>query len=471
MKKSSYKSIILLYGVMLITSIIVSLAGIALLFGVIIITDPNGNRVLSNWPANYTNSFAGYFEFENDVPTVNSAGVQSLNDNFLWLQIVDKNGDEVIAYNTTRTQPTHYSPMEFLKLYQGEENGQDSVCVGTIKNNLEQWTYIIGFPMNIEKVTMYLNGDSFTGGKSMILMLLFVVAILLIICGGIFGVWISKQLGKMIQSVGQISVRLYEPLHTKGLFQEVYDSLNEMNHELLAGDKERTRNEVLREEWITNITHDLKTPLSPMKGYAELLADPEYNISKASRIQYGHIILKNTEYAEKLVNDLKLTYQLKNNMLPLHLKNASLSRFLKELIIEILNHPEYRHRNIFFTETNGEITYDFDETLLKRAFNNLIYNALVHNSADTEVHVDLQVNDKIDITIEDNGNGMEAEEIDRLFERYYRGTNTEEKAEGTGLGMAIAKQIIEIHSGSIQVKSELGEGTCIRIRFPVLNLV
>lgn len=294
-------------------------------------------------------------------------------------------------------------------------------------------------------------------------------ALLMIVCGGVFGVWITKHLRKMIQAVGQISFRLYEPIHARGPFQDVYDSLNEMNRELLAGDKERARNEVLREEWITNVTHDLKTPLSPIKGYAELLADPEYNIPEASRIQYGHIILKNTEYAETLINDLKLTYQLKNNVLPLDMKNASLSRFLKEIMIEILNHPEYERRNITFTEANSEITYCFDETLLKRALNNLIYNALIHNPADTEIHVDLQADDKITITIVDNGNGMSAGEVDRLFERYYRGTNTETKTEGTGLGMAIAKQIIEIHGGSIHVESELEKGTCILIRFPVSN--
>lgn len=469
MKRSGYKSIILLYGVMLVTSIVVILVGIGLLFSVISTTDPSGNRILSNWPANYTGSFAGYFEFENNVPTINDVGIQSLTDNSLWLQVLDKNGDEVIVHNAAGTQPTHYSSSELLELYQGRNNGQYTVFAGTIENNLEQWTYIIGFPMNIEKVTMYLDGDSFTGGKSSILILLSVVALLIIICGGTFGIWISKHLRKMIEAVGQISFRLYEPTHTNGLFQEVYNSLNEMNNELLASDEERVHNEVLREEWITNVTHDLKTPLSPIKGYAEFLADPEYNISEAGRIQYGRIILKNTEYAEKLVNDLKLTYQLKNNMLPLNKKSTNLSRFLKELIIEILNHPEYDRRNIAFTEANSEITYCIDERLLKRAINNLIYNALIHNPSDTEIHVDLQVDDKIRIIIEDNGNGMSVGEVDRLFERYYRGTNTEEKTEGTGLGMAIAKQIIETHDGSIHVESELGKGTRIVIRFPISN--
>jgi|GEM_PF-1324430 len=121
------------------------------------------------------------------------------------------------------------------------------------------------------------------------------------------------------------------------------------------------------------------------------------------------------------------------------------------------------------SKANSEIIYCFDETLLKRALNNLIYNALIHNPADTEIHVALQAGNKISITIEDNGNGMSAEEVDKLFQRYYRGTNTEEKAEGTGLGMAIAKQIIEIHDGEIHVESQKNAGTMITITFPVSN--
>lgn len=90
------------------------------------------------------------------------------------------------------------------------------------------------------------------------------------------------------------------------------------------------------------------------------------------------------DYAEKLVNDLRLTYQLKNNMLPLKKKQLSLTRFMKELVIEILNHHEYTDRAIDFDTGIVEIYFCFDETLLKRAIDNLIYNALIHNPKSTD---------------------------------------------------------------------------------------
>jgi len=143
---------------------------------------------------------------------------------------------------------------------------------------------------------------------------------------------------------------------------------------------------------------------------------------------------------------------------------------LKESIIDILNNPDYSDRNISFMGEDRKISYSFDEQLLKRAINNLIMNALIHNPEDTVIRIGIQTTDQTRITIEDNGRGMDAEEVNKLFQRYYRGTNTDEKAKGTGLGMAIAKQIIELHGGDIFVESALAVGTNITICFPQSNL-
>lgn len=104
---------------------------------------------------------------------------------------------------------------------------------------------------------------------------------------------------------------------------------------------------------------------------------------------------------------------------------------------------------------------------MQRAFTNLIYNSIVHNDEDTEIIITMDRKDKIYIQIEDSGKGISKEDLDNLFEKYYRGTNTGESHKGSGLGMAIAKQIIEVHNGEIEVESTLGVGTKINIIFPL----
>ena len=97
---------------------------------------------------------------------------------------------------------------------------------------------------------------------------------------------------------------------------------------------------------------------------------------------------------------------------------------------------------------------------------NLIYNSIVHNPKDTHVKIEIKkVQESISIIIEDHGVGIAEEELESLFTRYYRGTNTGETHKGGGLGLAISKQVVEVHGGDLMVQSQLGEGTRIQIIF------
>ena len=210
----------------------------------------------------------------------------------------------------------------------------------------------------------------------------------------------------------------------------------------------------------------MKTPLSPVKGYAELLSDGS-SLDLQTVQDYGKIILKNVNHMEKLMNDLKLTYQLEANAIPYTPQEIKIVRFLKELVIDIANDPAFSKRAIEFESTMPEQMIAVDPDLLRRAVGNIIINALVHNSVDTKVKITIgNAASKILIAISDNGNGMDETELSDLWNRYYRGTNTKERPEGSGLGLAIAKQIITLHGGDISVESNPGLGTEFTILLP-----
>ena len=141
--------------------------------------------------------------------------------------------------------------------------------------------------------------------------------------------------------------------------------------------------------------------------------------------------------------------------------------FLRELAIDILNTPEYEERTIHFETEEADFLYSFDQTLLTRAFRNLIINAFVHGEADSEVTLRVSAsNTALNISVADNGKGIELEAAEHLFDRYYRGTSTQQRSEGSGLGLAIAKSIIELHGGTISVSSAPNRGTVFCIEFP-----
>jgi signal transduction histidine kinase len=274
-------------------------------------------------------------------------------------------------------------------------------------------------------------------------------------------------MSRITKAIHAISKRFYLPIENNSSFSEVYDSLNVLDAEIRASDEISVKIEKMRQEWITNITHDLKTPLSPIKGYAELILDPYYELTSNEIHKYAEIILKNTTYAQALIDDLKLTYQLENEMIPIHKMSGNMVRFIKELIIDLLNHPDYASRNFSFYSSDENIVLNFDPLLLKRAYNNVLINALIHTDTATQISVSIKAEKGMQIYIQDNGPGMTDEDLKHLFIRYYRGTNTEQKPEGTGLGMAIAKQIIELHDGTITANSTLGIGTSFIIEFPM----
>ena len=172
-----------------------------------------------------------------------------------------------------------------------------------------------------------------------------------------------------------------------------------------------------------------------------------------------------------MINDLKLTYQLESCSVPYRPQTVRLVRFLKELVIDIVNDPAFANRSIEFESNMQECEVCIDIDLFRRAVINLIINALTHNPPKTKVtiRIDTGLKNKILICISDNGIGMSNKEQSELFNRYYRGTNMREKPEGSGLGLAIAKQIITLHNGNIAVKSKRGEGTRFTIVLPFVD--
>ena len=155
---------------------------------------------------------------------------------------------------------------------------------------------------------------------------------------------------------------------------------------------------------------------------------------------------------------------LKGGLFPLKREKEDLAALLRDVVIDVLNNPTTRSGK-YSSAQQELIVFPCDRSLLQRAFTNLIYNAVVHNPADTEIHVSIEKTEKIYVRIQDNGRGISQEELANLFERYYRGTSTEENQQGSGLGMAIAKQIIEIHGGIIIVESTIGVGTLVTVLF------
>ena len=467
MKQSGYRTVFHIYLIFFLSLLGTLLLAGWLFFLTVSIQAPDGTRARSDWPKAFTEDFRQQVIFIDGLPQIKQAGMELLQENAAGIQVLDPSGCEVYSYQKPEQAPGVYSNAELLRLIQSGHAGDSNITAfgGIVSNDGKEYVYILYFPVNVAKITMYVNGERFAGGKTVVLPVLLALLVIILVLGILYGFLTSRAIKRLTTAIHEISARSYLPVQNQGVFHNLYGSLNTLDAEIKASDALRAQTDTMRKEWIANITHDLKTPLSPIKGYAEILQETGGKSQEQSR-RYAGIMLKNISYMETLIDDLKLTYQLENGMLPINREEKNIVRFFKELAIDILNTPEYENRTIHFESPEEIVLYSFDQTLLTRAFRNLIINAFVHGEEHTEVTLRLSVSDStLEIYVADNGKGVEPETTEHLFDRYYRGTNTEQKPEGSGLGLAIAKGIIEIHSGTISVSSIPTVGTAFQIEF------
>ncbi|MFF2237540.1 sensor histidine kinase [Bacillus thuringiensis] len=415
-----------------------------------------------------------------DSFTLTDQEKQLLSKEKAALQIFNQNGEEVFAYPTGKkktfsaiqialNEKEPWNHKENTSSFYDANSGH--LLVVTTKN--EHY-----YPDDeIEDVF----AKKFLIGCGLILLIVFVYLVIL-------SIWYGNKFGKPLlhamRWLKNIAGGKYEePVNKKGrpvrfrksgkekwsfrLFRDVTSSLEHLSITLKKNDAMRQVLQQTREEWITGLTHDLKTPLSSIYGYALLLESNQYNWTDRDIQQFGSVMKEKSQYMTTLIDDLSLTYQLKNNSLPAQHVNVEINQFVQKVLLQFINNPTLQNQNIEFVPSSNKIQYFIEEKWFQRIIENLLVNAVKHNNETTTVIVKLSQNaNSFTLSISDDGKGMDEKTKELLFERYYRGTNTEESNIGTGLGLAITKQLVHAHNGTISVDSALGKGTTIILVFP-----
>ncbi|MGL5311634.1 MAG: sensor histidine kinase [Peptostreptococcaceae bacterium] len=421
--------------------------------------------VLFNYnPEEYISEFKDYIHSpEYDKVIVSDEGIKLLKEDNAGLQILDENNTEVFSYNKPNSAPEHYSNVSLIDMYTNEK---ETLFLEEKVLNNNTYTYLLFLdPEKVNRVTY-----SYDVGLLMhahhFPVLISINIILILLMSFLFTRRITKPINRIIDKIVNLSNGDYSKSNIKkGIYYQLETCLNQLSDRLRNNERERKKLEVMREEWISNITHDIKTPLTSIIGNAEIMSDTNYEIPDDKRSKYCNTIIKKSEYIKTLVEDLNLSTRLKSDTLVLNKKKVNIVSLIRNILIDIINDEKYNHDNISFTYSDEEILLEIDEQLMKRVIINLITNAFVHNSKDVKVNINInkQSNGQVNIYIEDNGEGVSEEDLSSIFKRYYRGTNTRKKTEGSGLGMAIAHDIILVHAGEIEAISKLGEGLRINI--------
>ena len=210
-----------------------------------------------------------------------------------------------------------------------------------------------------------------------------------------------------------------------------------------------------KNDLIMYLAHDLKTPLSSVIGYLTLLHDDEQQISQELREKYLSISLDKAERLEDLINEFFEITRFNLSNITLQYSNINLTRLLEQLIYEFK--PILKEKNLKCTlNSTSDIMLHCDANKIQRVFDNLLRNAVIYSYTDTEVAITTELQENtIVITFENFGNPIAEEKLKLIFEQFYRvDTSRNTTSGGAGLGLAIAKHIVELHKGTIVAHSK-----------------
>lgn len=274
------------------------------------------------------------------------------------------------------------------------------------------------------------------------------------------GHFLLKPLNELIDATREVSkgnfhVKAKEVNHKFGV-GELIRSFNVMTKELSSI-------EMFRTDFISNVSHEFKTPIASIRGFAKILQNN--NLSKDERDEYTNIIVEETTRLSHLSSNILKISKLEHQNIVEKKTSFSLDEQIRRSIL-LLEHL-WVEKNIEFNIELDEISYIGDEELLQHVWVNLINNAIKYSSHGGIIDIELtKKNRNIICKVRDYGVGMSHEIKERIFEKFYQGDRSHSK-EGNGLGLPLVKRILELYDGIINVESKINEGTTFTVKFKI----
>lgn len=280
----------------------------------------------------------------------------------------------------------------------------------------------------------------------------------------VISLYFSKQFSSSIKEVANMSVNLAkgnfdERSGTKSNVKELENlrvSINTLAEKLKYQD-------MLRKRLVSDISHEIRTPLNVLQNNVEAMIDGIFPVSTERLNNLNDEIIR----FGKLLNNLNLLKEFENESIRLNFEVVDLGEILKVMCEDFSLMAKEKNISIKYniaTNRNYKIACDKDK--LKQVFINIISNAIKFNNNNGEVIINLfQSDEKIVVEIEDNGIGIKKEDLPFVFERLYRGDKSRHAIQGSGIGLTIVKNILDIHSANIEVMSNEGRGTKVKILF------
>ncbi len=320
----------------------------------------------------------------------------------------------------------------------------------------------------------FVSGIRTAVSTSIIIYMCIAVILILLLTSFLLTWWMGRSFFRPINELniamqhiqdGNFDYILPTDIKEKGEIGAMYRNYEDMRLRLKESAEEKIDRERQNKELISNISHDLKTPITAIKGYSQGLLEGVAD-SPEKQMKYIKIINSKANDMNNLINELTLYSSIDNNRIPYNFAKLNVAEYFGDCIDEIGADLESKSIKLNYSNlTSPDTMIVADPEQIKRVINNVVNNSVKYMGRDDGTgQIDIRLLDEIDsvrVELEDNGKGIAQQDIPNIFDRFYRtDSSRNSKQGGSGIGLSIVKKIIEDHGGYIWATSHEGEGTC-----------
>ena len=332
--------------------------------------------------------------------------------------------------------------------------------------------FSFGYHENIDVLRELTKEDIMLGAminKRFMRYLIIAMMIILVMTSGLITAWINKDIYRPLKELSTAMQHIAEgdfEFRMTNMRQDemglLFENYEQMRLQLKENEEEKEQNEKKSKELVSNISHDLKTPITSIKGYVEGIMDGVADTPEKMD-KYIKTIYNKANDMDRLINELTTYSGIDSNKIPYHFHILNISDYFSDCVEEVGLDLESRNISLIFTNlVSADTCVVADPEQLKKVINNIISNSVKYMGHDKGV-IDIRILDEgesVKVEIEDDGKGIAAKDIGNIFERFYRTDSRNSLQGGSGIGLSIVKKIIEDHGGYVWATSRVGEGTC-----------
>lgn len=375
-----------------------------------------------------------------------------------WIEIIDEDYQVIYRKGSIEEKRNAYSKTELDAIINPESIPYTIENYEFKSNTGENFIILSKYPKENDEIGNTNEIEIYAKKSFSQLITLFICLYILDII--FFIMWLNKKVKKPLDKINKAmntftknNKEIYLDYEGEVEFTQICSSFNDMVRRLKTMEQEKKLLEESKQKMLADISHDLKTPITTIQGYAKAISDG-YVTDSENLNKYLNIIYKQSNKVTELINLLFEYVKLEHPNFKLDLVSNDLSEFIREIIAENYEHIDDKGFVLTFFIPDKKLLCNFDKNQLKRAMSNLISNSLKYNEPGTTINI--VVKDSVThyiIIIADNGIGIPEAIQKEIFLPFITGNEYRNTSGGTGLGLAITKQIIEKHGGKIHLIS------------------